>query len=205
MFLEKILEDFEVKFNTKLQKKGKNYFSLCPFHNEKNPSFSIYQKNNVWYFYCFGCGQKGSLQYLVYNRKRKLSKQEIQEIQIMKLYNKHIIFLLRYIFVLEKLIHNLVIDEKSFQKYSFLLQEKAKSVTELEMLTSIKDKDSAIETFLSCSVPSNSSTKIKALLLTPVSQSCSTEDNIISFLSFYPEMLTSKTIKTIKEVLYEIS
>lgn len=42
-----------------LQKKGKNYWACCPFHNEKTPSFAI---NDVEQFYhCFGCGESGDV------------------------------------------------------------------------------------------------------------------------------------------------
>ena len=40
-----------------LQKKGANYFGLCPFHNEKSPSFSVSEPKQM--FYCFGCGAGG--------------------------------------------------------------------------------------------------------------------------------------------------
>ena len=38
----------------KLQKKGSSYFGLCPFHNEKSPSFSVSRQKQM--YYCFGCG-----------------------------------------------------------------------------------------------------------------------------------------------------
>ena len=43
----------------KLQKKGGNYFGLCPFHNEKSPSFSVSPGKQM--YYCFGCGAGGNV------------------------------------------------------------------------------------------------------------------------------------------------
>lgn len=40
-----------------LEKRGANYFGLCPFHNEKTPSFSVSANKQI--FYCFGCGAGG--------------------------------------------------------------------------------------------------------------------------------------------------
>ena len=45
--------------NTKLRKVGKNLLGLCPFHNEKSPSFYIYTETNS--FYCFGCQTGGNV------------------------------------------------------------------------------------------------------------------------------------------------
>jgi DNA primase len=41
-----------------LKKRGQNYFGLCPFHNEKTPSFSVAPAKEI--FHCFGCGTGGS-------------------------------------------------------------------------------------------------------------------------------------------------
>lgn len=43
----------------KLQRKGSSYFGLCPFHNEKSPSFSVSPGKQM--YYCFGCGAGGNV------------------------------------------------------------------------------------------------------------------------------------------------
>ncbi|MCD8346533.1 MAG: DNA primase [Lachnospiraceae bacterium] len=43
----------------KLQRRGSNYFGLCPFHNEKSPSFSVSPGKQM--YYCFGCGAGGGV------------------------------------------------------------------------------------------------------------------------------------------------
>ena len=45
--------------SVKLQKKGSSYFGLCPFHNEKSPSFSVSRQKQM--YYCFGCGAGGNV------------------------------------------------------------------------------------------------------------------------------------------------
>lgn len=42
-----------------LKKKGSNFFGLCPFHNEKSPSFSVSPAKQM--YYCFGCGAGGNV------------------------------------------------------------------------------------------------------------------------------------------------
>ena len=42
-----------------LEKKGGSYFGLCPFHNEKTPSFSVSPDKQM--YYCFGCGNGGNV------------------------------------------------------------------------------------------------------------------------------------------------
>lgn len=63
---EEIVEEVRMKSDivdvisgyVKLQKKGSRYFGLCPFHNEKSPSFSVSPDNQM--YYCFGCGAGGN-------------------------------------------------------------------------------------------------------------------------------------------------
>ena len=41
------------------KRSGANYFGLCPFHNEKTPSFSVSPDKQI--YYCFGCGKGGGV------------------------------------------------------------------------------------------------------------------------------------------------
>lgn len=41
-----------------LKKGGRNYLGLCPFHQEKTPSFTVNREKQI--FYCFGCGEGGN-------------------------------------------------------------------------------------------------------------------------------------------------
>ena len=43
----------------RMQRKGNSYFGLCPFHNEKSPSFSVSPDKQM--YYCFGCGAGGNV------------------------------------------------------------------------------------------------------------------------------------------------
>src|SRR5688572_10006501 len=42
----------------KLKKRGANYLGLCPFHNEKSPSFTVSPTKEI--YKCFGCGKSGN-------------------------------------------------------------------------------------------------------------------------------------------------
>lgn len=65
-FDDKIIEDIllandivdVVSSYVSLKKKGRNYFGLCPFHNEKTPSFSVSPEKQI--FHCFGCKKGGN-------------------------------------------------------------------------------------------------------------------------------------------------
>lgn len=48
-----------VSTHTSLKKTGRSFVGLCPFHNEKTPSFHVYPDNQS--FYCFGCSLGGDV------------------------------------------------------------------------------------------------------------------------------------------------
>jgi hypothetical protein len=50
-----IVAELELKFNTKFKKIGSRYLALCPFHNERTPSFYFFPETMTCY--CFGCGK----------------------------------------------------------------------------------------------------------------------------------------------------
>lgn len=49
----------------KLERKGRSHFGLCPFHNEKSPSFSVVPTKQ--FFYCFGCNKGGTVIQFIMN------------------------------------------------------------------------------------------------------------------------------------------
>ncbi len=51
--IEEVIGDF-----VSLKKRGTNYLGLCPFHNEKTPSFSVSPSKGI--YKCFGCGKAGN-------------------------------------------------------------------------------------------------------------------------------------------------
>lgn len=61
-FLEQVLNRIDlvdlIARHVELKRSGNSMFGLCPFHNEKNPSFSVSTDKQM--FYCFGCGKGGS-------------------------------------------------------------------------------------------------------------------------------------------------
>lgn len=53
--------------DVKLTQRGRNFVGLCPFHDEKTPSFTVSPSNQL--YYCFGCGSGGNVYtYLVNSR-----------------------------------------------------------------------------------------------------------------------------------------
>lgn len=71
LFPEDLIEEIRVSNDivdviseyVKLDKKGKNYFGRCPFHNEKTASFSVEPVKQI--FHCFGCGKGGNVVHFI--------------------------------------------------------------------------------------------------------------------------------------------
>lgn len=61
--IEKIKEQNDIidiiSENVRLKKSGKNYTGLCPFHNDKSPSFSVSAEKQI--YKCFSCGEAGNV------------------------------------------------------------------------------------------------------------------------------------------------
>lgn len=53
------IEEIVRKYVPTLQKKGRNFLGLCPFHKEKTPSFTVSPEKQI--FYCFGCHAGGNV------------------------------------------------------------------------------------------------------------------------------------------------
>lgn len=65
--LQKFLDELRAKISiadvvgakVKLTRKGREYTGLCPFHNEKTPSFTVNEAKG--FYHCFGCGAHGDI------------------------------------------------------------------------------------------------------------------------------------------------
>lgn len=80
LFLEKLrssisTSDFIGRF-IKLRKYGHEYNGLCPFHNEKSPSFTV--NDNKRFYHCFGCGAHGDVIKFIMEIKRIEFKEAIE-------------------------------------------------------------------------------------------------------------------------------
>ena len=61
-----------------LQKKGSQYFGLCPFHNERTASFSVSPQKQM--FYCFGCGAGGNVFSFLMNYDNMTFKEAVEDL-----------------------------------------------------------------------------------------------------------------------------
>ncbi len=83
-YSEEIVEEVRMKNDivdvisgyVKLQKKGGNHWGLCPFHNEKSPSFSVSGSKQM--YHCFGCGAGGNVFTFVMNYENFTFRESIK-------------------------------------------------------------------------------------------------------------------------------
>lgn len=70
--IEKIKEQNDIvdiiSEDVRLKKSGKNYMGLCPFHNDKSPSFSVSSEKQI--YKCFSCGEAGNVFTFVMKHKK---------------------------------------------------------------------------------------------------------------------------------------
>jgi len=61
-----------------LEKKGKDFFGLCPFHREKTPSFSVIPNKQI--YYCFGCNKGGNVLHFVMEMEKLDFKEALKNL-----------------------------------------------------------------------------------------------------------------------------
>ncbi|MBI2342767.1 MAG: DNA primase [Deltaproteobacteria bacterium] len=59
-----------------LKKAGRNYRGLCPFHQEKTPSFHVHEEKQI--FHCFGCGEGGDLIHFFMKRDGRTFREAVE-------------------------------------------------------------------------------------------------------------------------------
>jgi DNA primase len=69
-------------YGGKLKKKGANYVGLCPFHEEKTPSFTVNPKTNLWH--CFGCNAGGDVIGFVCKKEGIGFREAMEKLRIQK-------------------------------------------------------------------------------------------------------------------------
>lgn len=117
-----------------LKKQGRNYFGLCPFHNENSPSFSVSPDKQI--FHCFGCGAGGNVftfvmdiegasftEAIIQVAKKTSVSLDVNELQIQKTSkNPEIDTLIEMHELLKKLYHHTLMNtEEGKNAYNYLI------------------------------------------------------------------------------------
>jgi len=63
-----------------LKREGNEWKGLCPFHQEKTPSFTIFQKDGAWLFKCFGCQETGNVFQLIQKMDKVPFKKAVETV-----------------------------------------------------------------------------------------------------------------------------
>lgn len=200
------IEKLEEKYSIKFKKLGKNYFALCPMHNERTPSFSVYEKNDEVYYYCFGCQAKGFVKKLLgEEEQQEPTEEEKLKIHLKKtidrMYRKYISFLLTTSTIFMELLSEIKEDE--LDNYIELLSETARINTLLNFfLDENIDYETKIQHFLRQKVPQTNTPKVDVFLITSQKPQC-TIDLVIANIKKNKELLQDiACIKAIEEVIY---
>ena len=86
LYTDRVIEDVRsandivgvISSRVKLVKKGKYFFGLCPFHNEKTPSFSVDQDRQM--YYCYSCNKGGDAYKFLMETERLSFPEAIQRL-----------------------------------------------------------------------------------------------------------------------------
>ena len=60
----------------RLKRRGSSWVGLCPFHNEKTPSFTVSRDRQM--YYCFGCGQGGNVYTFLMQYENRTFQEAVQ-------------------------------------------------------------------------------------------------------------------------------
>ena len=60
----------------RLKRRGSSWVGLCPFHNEKTPSFNVNRERQM--YYCFGCGQGGNVYTFLMQYENRTFQEAVQ-------------------------------------------------------------------------------------------------------------------------------
>ena len=73
---DKVLLSDVISKTVNLSKKGTDFIGLCPFHNEKTPSFTV--SNDKGFYHCFGCGAHGDVISFIMERNLLILKRQLK-------------------------------------------------------------------------------------------------------------------------------
>jgi DNA primase len=211
-----------------LRKSGVNYFTLCPFHQEKTPSFSINEELQI--YHCFGCGESGDVISLI----EKIDNIDFNEaienlakrahIELKKTNNNYnenndILKINKYAMIffektLEKTpeginyIKSRKLSDKSIKDYSLGFSPKDNSLTK-NLISKGVNKDKLVEYGLSIIKDNTIKDKFRGRLIFPIKN---IRNEVIGFIGraiddyIKPKYLNSPETKVFKksEILYGI-
>jgi len=140
---------------TRLKKSGRNYVGLCPFHNEKTPSFSVSPEKNL--YYCFGCQKGGDIFSFIMEKERLnfkeavfylAKKYNIELPETGKAYNKNE-HLYRMLLLAAKFYHEVLKSEAAGKAWDYLQSRGITEETVKDFMLGFAPSAKALPAFLS--------------------------------------------------------